>query len=65
MDVELVLSENIHSNLVAQSKYGMAANEEWEREFITTLCEGICKFTPIRDVDSIFYMFSKNDESIN
>lgn len=43
----------------------MAANEEWEREFITTLCEGICKYTPIRDVDSIFYLFSKNEESIS
>lgn len=65
LDIELAMSENLQSNLVAQSKYGMAAHEEWEREFVTTLCDGICKYTPIRDVDSIFYIFSKNEESIS
>ena len=43
----------------------MAANEQWENEFIATLCDGIAKYTPIWDVDSIFYLFSKNDEAIS
>jgi hypothetical protein len=27
LDIEIILSEPLHSNLVAQSKYGMAINE--------------------------------------
>ena len=43
----------------------MAINEQWERDFVEALCIGIAKNTTIRDVDSIFYMFSKNEETIN
>lgn len=65
IDIEIVMTENLQSNIVAQSKYGMAINEQWEKDFIEALCIGIVKSTTIWDVDSIFYMFSKNEETIS
>ena len=49
----------------AIAKFGMAINEEWEADFIKALCQGIAKSSPLRDVDSVFNMFSKNQEMLS
>ena len=63
--VEIVMTDTLQSSHIAKSKFGMAINEEWEADFIKALCQGIAKSSPLRDVDSVFNMFSKNQEMLS
>lgn len=48
----------------AQGGTGLAVTTLWENNIIQTICDNITKNTRFREVDDIFYIFSKSKEQL-
>ncbi len=56
--IEIVITDPISQHIHAKTGFGLTVGEQWEKEFIHKMCLGVAKTTYIRDVDSIFNIFS-------
>lgn len=60
---KITVSEPLRK-FVSHGGTGLAVTTLWENNIIQTLCESIAKDTRFREVDQIFYIFSKEKEQL-